>query len=189
MADDVRASFERAVEEFGRRVHGVKDDRWAAPTPCTDWDVRALVNHLVYELRWAVPLFEGRTVAEIGGRFEGDLLGEDPVATWDDAARGALAAVDTEDAMDRTVHLSFGEFPGSEYTRQLIADLLIHGWDLARGSGQDEHLDPRLVAEVADWFVGVEVLYRSGGAIADRPDVPADADAQTKLLANYGRKV
>jgi uncharacterized protein (TIGR03086 family) len=188
MGADVRDLFERAIEEFGRRVHGVKDDRWHASTPCTDWDVRAVVNHLVYELRWAVPLFEGQTVAEVGDRFEGDLLGDDPVATWDEAARGGLAAVTAEGAMDTTVHLSFGDFPGSEYTRQLVADLLIHGWDLARGSGQDEHLDPELVAEVGEWFTGVEALYRSAGAIAERRDAPADADAQIKLLADYGRK-
>ena len=184
---DPRHLFERAVDEFGRRVHGVKDERWSAPTPCTGWDVRTLVNHLVYELRWAVPLFEGQTIAEVGDRFDGDLLGHNPVAAWDAAARGALAAVITEDAMDQTVHLSFGDFPGSEYTRQLVADLLIHGWDLARATGQEEQLDPELVGAVAEWFPGVESLYRDSGVIAEPPEVPDDADPQTRLLAAFGR--
>ena len=48
-------------------------------TPCTEWDVRALVNHVLGEIRWAVPLFAGSTIAEVGDRFDGDLLGDDPV--------------------------------------------------------------------------------------------------------------
>jgi uncharacterized protein (TIGR03086 family) len=186
MAEDVRRLFRRAAEEFGRRVHDVKDDQWGAPTPCTEWDVRALVNHLVYEMRWAPPLFAGQTVAEVGDRYEGDLLGDDPKAAWDDAARDALAAVESEGAMERTVHLSFGDFPGREYTMQLFADLLIHGWDLARGSGQDDRLDPELVRACAAWFSsGMEEVMRSAGVIGAR--VETDGDEQARLLAAYGR--
>jgi len=188
MGEDIRRLFRRALEEVGDGVHGVKEDQWGSPTPCSEWDVRALVNHLVYELRWAVPLFEGQTVTEVGDRFEGDLLGDDPAKAWDEAAAAALDAVNAEGAMERTVHLSFGDFPGSGYTRQIFADLLIHGWDLARGSGQDERLDPELVAECAQWFTNVESSYRDGGAIAERPEVPDDADKQTTLLAAFGRK-
>src|SRR6478752_6197269 len=127
--NEVRGQFRRAADAFGARVHGVADDRWAASTPCSDWDVRALVNHLAYEMRWSVPLLAGRTVAEVGDRFDGDLLGDDPVGRWDSAAQEAVVAVDGEGAMDRTVHLSFGDFPGREYVMQLFADLVIHGWD------------------------------------------------------------
>ena len=78
MSDDMRERYQRAVEAFGARVHAVGDDQWHLPTPCTEWDVHALVNHLVYEMRWSVPLFAGGTIAEVGDRFEGDLLGDDP---------------------------------------------------------------------------------------------------------------
>jgi uncharacterized protein (TIGR03086 family) len=187
MAEDVRRLFRWAAEEFGRRVHDVKDDQWNAPTPCTDWDVRALVNHLVYEMRWAPPLFEGKTIADVGDRFEGDLLGDDPKAAWDDAVRDALAAVESPGAMERTVHLSFGDYPGSEYAMQLFADLLIHGWDLARGTGQDDRLAPELVAACAEWFnSGMEDVMRSGGAIGPRVQIEG-GDAQAELLAGYGR--
>ncbi len=89
--------------------------------------------------------------------------------------------------MERTVHLSFGDFPGSEYAMQLFADLLVHGWDLARATGQDETLDPELVAACAGWFAELAPAYREAGAIASRPPVPADADPQTLLLAEFGR--
>jgi uncharacterized protein (TIGR03086 family) len=90
--------------------------------------------------------------------------------------------------MDRIVRLSFGDFPGSEYTLQLFADHLIHAWDLARAIGADEHLDEKLVTSCATWFEAVEEAYRSAGAIAERPPVPGHADAQTLLLARFGRR-
>ena len=77
---DVRTLYRRAQDTFGARVHGVADDQWTSATPCSDWDVRTLVNHVLSEVRWAVPLFAGRTVADVGDRFAGDLLGDDPLA-------------------------------------------------------------------------------------------------------------
>jgi uncharacterized protein (TIGR03086 family) len=182
-----RELYRRAQAAFGARVHAIADDRWTAPTPCPDWDVRALVNHLVYELRWAVPLLDGWTIAEVGDRFEGDLLGDDPAGRWDQAAEAALAAVDGAGAMDRTVHLSFGDFPGRDYAMQLFADLLIHGWDLSVATGQDTRLDPELVTACAAWFAGVADGYRQAGAVGARPHLADDADPQARLLAEFGR--
>lgn len=91
--------------------------------------------------------------------------------------------------MEQVTHLSFGDVPGQEYTLQVFADLLIHGWDLAAATGVDTRLDPELVDACAAWFADVEAVYcRAGaGAVAPRPPVPADADAQTRLLAAFGR--
>jgi len=187
MTMDVPDLYRRAQDAFGRNVHGVGDDQWSAGTPCTEWDVRTLVNHVIGEIKWAVPLFAGSTIAEVGDQFDGDLLGADPAGAWDAAAPAAIEAVQKPGAMDRTVHLSFGDFPGSEYAMQLIADLTVHGWDLARATGQDETIDAELVAVVAEWFSGVAAGYREAGAVAQRPEVPTDPDAQTILLAEFGR--
>jgi len=177
----------RALESFSASVRQVQPDQWGSPTPCDDWDVHALVNHVVNENRWTMPLMEGRTIAEVGDRFDGDLLGDDPQAAWIASAEEASAAVHGDGALDRTVHLSFGDMPGSEYVWQLFADILVHGWDLARGIGADDRIDPDLIEACAAWFAGVEEAYRSAGAIGPRPDVTDDADAQTRLLAAFGR--
>jgi uncharacterized protein (TIGR03086 family) len=177
----------RSVEEFGRRVQAVGDDQWELPTPCSDWNVRQLVNHLVYENRWTVPLMGGGTIAEVGDRYEGDLLGEAPKAAWDESSAEAVAAVGADGALERVVDLSSGPTPAREYVSQLFADHLIHAWDLARAVGAEERLDPELVGACAAWFASMEELYRSIGAIGPRPDVPPGADAQTALLAAFGR--
>jgi uncharacterized protein (TIGR03086 family) len=181
---DERTLYRCAVAEFAARVHRI-GDRWDAPTPCTDWDVRALVGHVVEEACWAVPLLAGATIDEIGDRFAGDQLGADPAATFDRTSAAALVAVD--EAHDRPVHLSFGDTPRIEYTRQLAADHLVHAWDLARALDEDDALDLEAVAAVRAWFGPTEQAYRSAGVIGPRIPVPECADPQTALLAMFGR--
>jgi uncharacterized protein (TIGR03086 family) len=134
-------------------------------------------------------MFAGKTVAEVGDRFEGDLLGDDPGRAWDDSARVAVDAVADDGALERVVHLSFGDFPGRDYALQLFADHLIHTWDLARGIGGDERLDPELVTACDAWFVpAVEQAYRGAAATGPLVEVPDGADLQTRLLARFGRR-
>jgi uncharacterized protein (TIGR03086 family) len=185
---DIPAMFGRAVAEFDARVGRIGDHQWQAPTPDEDWTVRDLVNHVVAEDLWAPLLLAGSTIAEVGDRFDGDVLGAEPAAAWAAASAGAVRAVGQDRAMDRIVHLSFGDVPGREYTLQLFADHLIHAWDLARAIGADARLDDELVASCASWFAAVEDAYRGAGAIAARPPVADGADAQTVLLACFGRR-
>jgi uncharacterized protein (TIGR03086 family) len=185
---DIPAMFGRAVAQFDVHVQQVGDDQWRAATPDEGWNVRDLVNHVAGEDLWAPLLLAGSTVAEVGDRFDGDVLGADPKAAWASASAAAVRAVAEDGAMDRIVHLSFGDFPGREYAMQLFADHLIHGWDLARAIGAEERLDSELVASCATWFDAVEDAYRSAGAIAARPPVPDEAGAQTVLLARFGRR-
>src|SRR5919198_3051602 len=140
--------FGRAQEEFGRRVHMVRPDQWSCATPCTDWEVRGLVNHLVVEQLWVPPLMAGQTVADVGDRFDGDQLGDDPARAWDEAAAAAHAAFAADGAMDSTVHLSYADRPGREYCMEMLFDAVVHAWDLARALELDEKLDPELVEQV-----------------------------------------
>jgi uncharacterized protein (TIGR03086 family) len=179
--------YRRSVRAFVDRVDGVGADQWTNPTPCSEWDVRALVNHIVYEQRWSVPLLAGATIAEVGDRFEGDLLGSDPPASVRAAADEALAAVADPAVLDMTVHLSFGDTPAGEYLYQLFADHLVHGWDLAVGIDGDRTLEPTLVRDCLQWFADREQTYRSSGAIGPAGPLPADPTDQDRLIAAFGR--
>ncbi len=178
--------YTRCDAAFRARLAAV-DGHWAAPTGLPGWDVRALVHHIVLEERWAPPLFAGMTIDEVGDLFDGDQLVPDPVTAARDAAGAALDAVRADGALERTVHLSFGDVPGSEYALQLAADHLVHAWDLARALGVDDTLDPDAVAAVLEWFGPTEDAYRAAGVIGPRVPVPDDADAQTRLLSAFGR--
>ena len=146
-----------------------------------------LVNHIVNEMLWVPPLLEGATIAEVGDRFDGDVLGADPVASWTPRRRAAFAALHADGALGRTVHLSFGDMVADEYAWQLVADLTLHAWDLARGAGADDTLDPRLVAVVGERLEQSKPMLEASGVFGTPVEVGADADAQTRMLAAVGR--
>lgn len=182
--------FLRAVDSAKRFVDGVRPDQWSNATPCTEWDMRVLVNHITSEAFWVKPLLEGRTIAEVGGRLDGDLVGDDPTATFDRGAEEALAAAVAPAAMEGVAHISTGDTPKPEYLGQIFLDMLIHGWDVAKGSGQDPTLDPELVelciplAEEAirqiNAAIGPGVIFADGVQASD-------ASRQAHLLAVLGR--
>ncbi len=182
---DVSTLYPRTVEFFTDRLDAVAPDQWNDPTPCTEWTVRDLVNHVTYENRWTVPLMKGATIEDVGDQFEGDLLGDDPVGYSRTAAREAAASVAAALPSGGTVHLSFGETPMSEYAMQLAADHLIHGWDLAAATDGDTRMDPQLVQALTVWFDDNEDGYRQAGAISSRRQLTGDA--QHDLLARFGR--
>jgi uncharacterized protein (TIGR03086 family) len=184
---DIVALYRRSMDTFTDAVSRIGAEQWSDPTPCEGWDVRTLVNHLVYEDRWAVPLFEGATIAEVGDRFEGDLLGDDPRAAAAEATQGAYDAVAAPGAMARTVHLSFGDTPAEEYAHQLFADHVVHTWDLTAAIGGDRTLNAELVSALAAWFADREEPYRQAGAIGPRVELPDGASAQDRLIAAFGR--
>jgi uncharacterized protein (TIGR03086 family) len=183
---DLEAVYRRSVNAWVAAVNGVNGN-WTASTPCTDWNVRQLVNHVVGEDRWTKPLVDGKTIADVGDSLDGDLLGNEPANAARDAADDAVAAVSARLPEGAPVHLSYGDEDIAEYIRQLVADHLIHGWDLAAATGQDRGLDPDLVGEVADWYREREEMYRGGGAVAARPDSAGGGSAATDLLIAFGR--
>lgn len=182
-----RELFVGALEHFGTLVHQVSDDAWTEPTPCTEWDVRALVHHLANEISWMTPLLGGRSVADVGDSLSGDLLGDDPVASWDEAAAGTLAAVNADGAMDLVIHLSRRDVTGADYTFEVFNDLAIHGWDLARAIGADATIDPAFVAIIDEKMSPVLADLKASGQYGDVVVPPDGADAQTRLLAAFGR--
>jgi uncharacterized protein (TIGR03086 family) len=183
---ELGALHERTVGEWTRVVAGLDASHWGRATPCTDWTVRDLVNHVVGEELWTVPLVQGATIEEVGDRFDGDVLGDDPAALARTAAEEAVAAVNERAPSGGTVHLSWGVEKLDEYVHQLAADHLVHAWDLAKATGQDATLDAELVDELSGWFVEREEVYRSVGAIGARVAEPGD-DAQSRLVVGFGR--
>ena len=185
---DVFTLYHRSVETWADRVNAVRPEQWDLPTPCREWSVRELTNHVTGEDRWTVPLMQGSTTADVGDRLDGDLLGPDPIVSALTAAADATTVVRETLPSDEPVHLSYGDERREEYLHQLAADHLVHGWDLAVATGSDPRLDPALVHEVATWFAEREDMYRSAGVVGARlADAAAAGDAQAALLAGFGR--
>ncbi len=188
---DIVGMHGRCGRRFAALVAGVGPEQWHDDTPCSEWDVRTLVHHLQSEQRWVPPLFEGLTIEQVGGRFEGDLMGDDASA-WPGLLASSIgeahAVVAQPGALERTVHLSFGDASGQEYVMQLTVDLAIHAWDLARATGQDDTLDPGAVALLLPWTEANADLVAGSGMFGSRIDTGPGAPDDVRLLGLLGRR-
>jgi uncharacterized protein (TIGR03086 family) len=179
-------AFRRASDGFMKRARQIGTDQWSGSTPCSEWDVRALVNHVGGEYLWVSELMSGKTIADVGTSLDGDVLGDDPVGTVGGAQASAAASFEKPDAADRTVQLSFGDTPAMEYARQMAVDSVIHCWDLARAIGADEVLDAELVDYTYVYMLENAELWRAGGSFGPA-QTAGDDSTQAKLLALTGR--
>ena len=179
-----------AMDSAVRFVDGVKADQWTNATPCDEWDMRALVSHITYESLWAVELFAGKTMDEVGDRLEGDVVGSDPMGAFDAAVAQTRASATVPGVMEQVAHLSFGDFSGNDYAGQLFLDYLVHGWDVAKGSEQNATLDAGLCEACIPLALELTGMARAAGVAAFGTLLQGaeDAPAQMRLLAIVGRR-
>lgn len=180
---------DRALTFTRNVIHAIDSEQWDWPTTCEEWSVRELVNHVVSGNFWAAEIMDGKTIEEVGDRLDGDLLGTEPLAAYEESAKLADHAFQESGAMEKPAAVSYGPVPGEVYCGHRFVDVLIHGWDLAKATGQSTDLDPGLVAAcLAVLEPQLDMLGPSGMFGDETIPVPDDADPQTKLLAFTGRR-
>lgn len=176
-----------AMDGFDGVVRQIGSDQWQGPTPCTEWSVRDLLNHLVSEQLWAPWIMRGATLDEVGDRFDGDVLGDEPVGVWSESSAAARAAFTKPGALDQQVHVSAGLIDAREYTWQMTMDLAVHGWDLATAIGAPQPIGDELASELIELVEPSLDQWQEYGIFAPPVPVPADAAPATKLVAMLGR--
>ena len=185
--DDLAELHDKALEATGRIVSRVRANQWQELTPCADWNVRELVNHVVSGNLWAAELGAGATIADVGERLDGDVLGDDPAGAYDESARAASAVFHRPGAMDAPCAVSYGPVPGSVYAGHRFLDVLVHGWDIAVATDQDRTLNESLVQGCLEVVEPQAELLRASGMFHDDVTAPRGAGPQTRLLALLGR--
>lgn len=174
----------RALAATGDIVGRIRLEQLDAPTPCEDYDVRGLLQHLISGNHWVAPLVEGKTIEEVGDSLDREFSIED----YDASAEEANAAFSSPGAMQKPVAVSYGPVPAEVYAGHRFIDVLIHGWDLAKATGQETTLDPELVDACWEVITPQIELLKGSGMFGTEVDVPDDADPQTTLLALLGRR-
>lgn len=176
-----------AMAGFDGVVHEIHEDQWPHPTPCSEWSVQDVLNHMVSEQLWAPWLLRKYTLAEVGDRFDGWLLGDDPMTAWEQAAAVARAAWIAPGALEGEVYVTSGQIPAETYGWQMTTDLAVHAWDLAAAIGAENPIDDdvarallaELEPQVGDW--------QDAGIFAPPVPVAEDAPPATRLVALLGR--
>jgi|HubBroStandDraft_1064217.scaffolds.fasta_scaffold37449_2 uncharacterized protein (TIGR03086 family) len=175
--------YRSVADGFSVRLAGVGADQWSLPTPCTDWTVLDLAAHVIGTHRGVLCSLEGGEPAAVDK--EGDLTPE-----WRRASQAVIDALADEAKAGTIVGGMFGEQTFESLVgRLLCADTLVHSWDLARATGQDELLDPVAVAACAEFLKPIDEAIRRPGGFAPKIDPPSGADEQTQLLCFCGRAV
>ena len=144
--------LEQAIQSTRSVLEGVKRDQLASPTPCKSWTVSQLVDHIVGGQYFFAAAINGEPLGGEQRTFaDGDFLAE-----FDKGSAACLAAFGSPDAMDRTVKMPFGDMPGSRFVGLATTDTFVHGWDLAKATGQTDRLDPELAE--AGYGIAVAIL-------------------------------
>lgn len=176
-----------ANDEFARRLRLVGVDDWRRPTPCSEWDVRALVNHVVGGCVRHRMLLHGAQTGEVEATRTVDHLGGDPVAAFTAAADSVVACFREDGALDRVVHHAAGHRTGRELLSMRVLDSAVHGWDLARAIGADEALDDDVVTFALAYAIGLDLGPRQRAFAPADDEVPREASRQDQLLHRLGR--
>lgn len=186
-----RGAFEllvRANEEFARRLRLVGPDDWRRPTPCAEWDVRALVNHVVGgNVRYQL-LLHGASTEQVEATRTVDHLGADALAVFVRTADRVVACFHEDGALERIAHHARGDRTGRELLSMRILDVAIHGWDLARAIGADETIDDDVVAFLLGYTAALDLGPEQRAFAPAEADVPRNASPRERLLHRLGRR-
>lgn len=191
MEIDILGLHARASRRFGDLVAEVDADQWSAPTPCPEWDVRALVDHVVRSNLAVVAMLDGLALTELAkldvARLDFDVLGSEPLSAWLRAADIAVDAFARPGAFDVIVHHPSGDMPGQRFAVMRFNEILVHGWDLARAIGADTTLDPVMVEAAHAFIAPVAHALPVTGYFAEALEIAPTANRQAQLLALVGR--
>ncbi|MCM2419907.1 TIGR03086 family metal-binding protein [Streptomyces sp. RKAG293] len=199
MVDAFEGLMERFVlagAGFERVLRAVRAEQWAWPTPCTEWDVRLLTNHMTRGNLGYVGLLHGATGADFLRLRDTDALGAEPLGAYTRSVQQCAAAFARPGALRQVLDYPLGRVTGAQALAVRTTDSVIHTWDLARATGADENLDTGLVAWIDDHL---EEIYADLAESPTAPEsthrffaapgenLPPEASRQLRLLNRMGR--
>ncbi len=189
--------FIMADEALSGLVEQINGDQWGMKLP--EWfkiggnqdratlTLRDIVNYHAYDDAWVPDVLAGKTKEEVGTRYDGDLLGSDPMASWKAIVAAAVAAVRAFDDPERVVHLSYGDFPAREYLKHITSFRGLRAFDFARLLGRSTDLDGDLIQGMYDEFAPEAEAWRQMGVFGPEVKVPASAPIKDRLLGLVGK--
>jgi len=183
--------FILAEQALKNVINQIKDDQWGLIAPdglsrTPGVSLRELINYHAYDDIWVPEVLAGKTIQEIGDKYDGDLLGDDPKASYAQITAAAQAAAQGFTDLDKIVHLSYGDFPAREYLKHITVFRGFRAWTIARFIGVNDKLPDDLVEGLWEKIVPQVDEWRAMGVFGPAVTVPDDADQQTKLLAITG---
>ena len=184
---NLSAEMAAAAAEAARVVSGVPQGTLDGPTPCGDWDLRTLLNHTILWTSYSAERrAHGESVAE-------DLMTKDFTADpgfRDDYARQIDRAVQAwadPKAWEGELGVMGDATPAADVGAMVIMEMALHGWDVAKATGQEYHADGAMAETLLDTVQAQAELFRKYRGFADAVETPDNATAFDRALSLSGR--
>ena len=178
---DPLAQLDLLAPQLAGVVAGITPADLARPTPCADFDVRGVLEHMIGGATLFAAAYRGETPAEPDT--------SDPLAAFGPALGELGSAITAPGALDRTVASPFGDVPGETFARFIVLDGLVHGWDLATATGQPYDPPAALVDAASEFAQEALDHLRDGEAFGPEVQPPAGATPIERLAAFTGRRI
>jgi uncharacterized protein (TIGR03086 family) len=186
---DPRPLYERARAQTAELVAAVKPDQLDDPTPCPDYTVRGLLSHLAGGMNRAAHVGDGGNALDVPAKVDG-VPDDGWPAAFRAASERATAAWADDAKLDEPRQVPWGTVPGRGVVTGYVQEVLVHGWDLAKATGQPTEGDPELAEFALDSARRFVPADRRGGPVPFGPvvDAPAEAGPYARLAAWLGRQ-
>jgi uncharacterized protein (TIGR03086 family) len=180
---DLRVLMVEAATVARQIIANVRPEQWTAPTPCTEWNVRQIVEHLIAGN-------ERTADALVGPAARPTAIGDGLAAAFAASCDRLQWAYAAPEAMDQTLELPFGQMPAEFMARIRAGDMLVHAWDIARATGQPTDYAPELnETMLAMSRQMIAAVGRREGTFGPEREAPAGASAADRYAAFLGREV
>ncbi|MBO0514505.1 TIGR03086 family metal-binding protein [Streptomyces beijiangensis] len=185
MTDKRLEQFDQAGAAIESVLAEVKTAQLDQPTPCTDWSVRQLANHVVTGNLMFTGMITGGAPADGGA----DHVGDDPLGAFQKTFALLRAAFAADGVLERTFPTPMGERPAARLVTTRVVEMSLHGWDLAKATGQVIDLPPAVVETALGALSAMLPADRSGMPFGSEQQVPADTSPADRLAAFAGRHI
>jgi uncharacterized protein (TIGR03086 family) len=182
---DVISALEQSYDQTSKLIAGLTEAELDTPSPCTGWDVRATLNHML-DATWMFTLVNQGQIAD---EDAGDVIGDDASLAVTAAAKENLASWRQPGALDGARSYSFGTFPTRGAVMLNLGEVVVHNWDVAKATGRELVIDPAVGQMIYDCCVSIPLDdFRDHGAFGPEVAVPASAPIVDRLVGLLGRQ-
>jgi len=191
---NIQQLFVLSEHSLTRVFEGITNDQWNLPVPKSiqkdEVTLQKLMNYHAYDDAWVPETLAGKTIAEVGTQYDGDVLGDNPKRNWNSIVAKAVSAVEalTIVDMDKTTHLSYGDFPVKDYLWHITLFRTFRTVDIARFIQVDDSLPEDLVKGMWELLEPQAKMLREIGVFGSEVEVSKDAPLYVRLLGLSGRQ-
>jgi uncharacterized protein (TIGR03086 family) len=186
---ELLAALDMAHAQFEQALRRVPDDQWTAPTPCTDWNVYQVANHVLAGGDYFMALLDGASKEDaLDWLLAADVLQPDPVSAFVAQRPRVRAAFTAPGALEKIGHHVLADMTGAQLLHGCVTEAAVHTWDITKATSNDQGMDEQLAKVALATMEQLAPIFVANGFAAPSVEIAPDAPVQARLIALSGRQ-